>query len=71
MKPTKIVIDLSKPQGEQESVVELTDDEIAQQEALILEAAQLEKEQADREAEKQALIESLGLTDDQVALLGL
>jgi hypothetical protein len=71
LKPTKIVIDLSKPQGEQESVVELTDDEIAQQEALILEAAQLEKEQADREAEKQALIESLGLTDDQVALLGL
>jgi hypothetical protein len=49
--PVKIIVDLSKPEGERESIVPLTAEEIAQREADALKAAQ---EQADREAAEQA-----------------
>ena len=74
--PVKIVIDLSKPEGEREQIIPLTAEEIAQREA---DAAQFAKEQADleaAEAQKQANRESakaklaaLGLSDEEVAAL--
>ena len=50
--PVKVVVDLSKPKGERESIIPLTEEEIAQREA---DAAQAAIEQAQREAEEQAL----------------
>jgi hypothetical protein len=50
--PVKIIVDLSKPEGERESIVPLTAEEIAQREA---DAAQYAQEQADREAAAEAL----------------
>ena len=76
--PVKVIVDLSKPKGERESIVELTAEEIAEREAMATEAeAQRlaeEQAQADKEANRLAGIEtlkSLGLTDEQItALLG-
>ncbi len=74
--PVKIIVDLSKPEGEREQIIPLTAEEIAQREA---DAAQFAKEQATRdaiEAEKLANKESakaklatLGLTDEEIAAL--
>lgn len=74
--PVKIIVDLSKPEGERESIVPLTAEEIAQREA---DAAQFAQEQAEREAaeaQRQANKESakaklaaLGLSDEEVAAL--
>ncbi len=50
--PVKIVIDLSKPEGEREQIIPLTADEIAEREAMAIQVAQ---EQAEREAAAQAL----------------
>ena len=50
--PVKVIVDLSKPKGERESIIPLTAEEIAQREA---DAAQAAQEQAEREAEEQAL----------------
>ena len=50
--PVKIIVDLSKPEGERESIVPLTAEEIAQREADGAKAAQ---EQAEREAAAEAL----------------
>lgn len=52
--PVKVVVDLSKPKGERESIIPLTAEEIAEREAMAAQAAQ---EQAEREAEQQALAE--------------
>ena len=52
--PVKVVIDLSKPEGERESIVPLTSEEIAQREA---DVAQFAQEQAEREAAEQAKAE--------------
>ena len=52
--PVKIIVDLSKPEGERESIVPLTAEEIAQREA---DAAQYAQEQAEREAAEQARAE--------------
>jgi len=76
--PTKIIVDLSKPKGERETVVELTAEEIAQLEAdrAEAEAQRLAEEQAqaELEANKQSAkdkLASLGLTEAEViALLG-
>jgi len=76
--PTKIVVDLSKPKGQRESVIELTDAEVAEREAQAAEAEaqRLAEEQAEaeRQANKEAgiaTLKSLGLTDAQIeALLG-
>lgn len=50
--PVKIVIDLSKPEGERESIIPLTEAEIQQREADAQAAAE---EQATRQAEADAL----------------
>jgi len=76
--PTKIVVDLSKPKGQRESIIELTDAEVAEREAQAAEAEaqRLAEEQAEaeRQANKEAgiaTLKSLGLTDAQIeALLG-
>ena len=76
--PTKIVVDLSKPKGQRESIIELTDAEVAEREAQAVqaEAQRLAEEQAEaeRQANKEAgiaTLKSLGLTDAQIeALLG-
>ncbi len=75
-RPTKVIIDLSKPKGERESVIELTDEEIAEMEAS---RAQAEAERAEREAieaQKQAdaqagrdALVALGLTEAQITAL--
>jgi hypothetical protein len=76
--PVKVVIDLSKPKGQRESIIPLTEDEIAQRELDALQAAQ---EQAEREAEEQAKADAkasgiaklmaLGLSEEEaLALVG-
>jgi hypothetical protein len=74
--PVKIVIDLSKPEGERESIVPLTAEEITEREALAIQAAQEQAEREAAEAERQANKESakaklaaLGLSDEEVAAL--
>ena len=74
--PVKIVIDLSKPEGEREQIIPLTADEIAEREALALQAAQEQAEREAAEAQRQANKESakaklaaLGLSDEEVAAL--
>ena len=76
MKPTKVIVDLSKPKGERETIVELTKEEIAEREARAAEAeAQAlaeEQAEAEKQANKEAGIEtlkSLGLTDAQIEAL--
>lgn len=74
--PVKIIVDLSKPEGERELIIPLTPEEIAEHEA---KAAQFAQEQAEREAaeaERQANKESakaklaaLGLSDEEIAAL--
>ena len=78
MKPTKVIVDLSKPKGERETIVELTKAEIAEREARAVEAElegiAEEEAEAKKQADKEqgiATLKSLGLTDDQItALLG-
>jgi len=76
--PVKIVVDLSKPKGARESIIPLTDDEIADRDAqaVLAEAERVEQEAieaqkaADAQAGRDALV-ALGLTDAQInALLG-
>lgn len=50
--PQKLVVDLSKPKGERESLVPLTAEEIAERDAMAAQAAQ---DEADRQAEADAL----------------
>ena len=74
--PVKVIIDLSKHEGERKSIVPLTAEEIAQRE---LDAQRAAEERAAREAEAQAKADAkasavaklaaLGLSDDEVAAL--
>ena len=74
--PVKVIVDLSLPEGERESIVPLTEAEIQQRE---LDAQKAAEEQAAREAEAQAKADAkasakaklaaLGLSDDEVAAL--
>ena len=74
--PVKIVVDLSKPKGERESIIPLTDDEIAERDAqaVIAESERVEREAieaqkaADAQAGRDALV-ALGLTEAQIAAL--
>jgi len=50
--PVKIIVDLSKPKGERESIIPLTQAEIDERDAQALIAAE---EQSQRETEEQAL----------------
>tara|TARA_R110000824_G_scaffold260067_5_gene448722 strand:+ start:1217 stop:1462 length:246 start_codon:yes stop_codon:yes gene_type:complete len=74
--PMKIIVDLSKPKGERESIIPLTDDEIAERDAqaVIAEAERVEQEAiaeqkvADAQAGRDALV-ALGLTEAQITAL--
>ena len=74
--PVKIVIDLSKPEGEREQIIPLTAEEIAERQQMALQA---QAEQEAREAEEstrlankesaKAKLSALGLSDAEVAAL--
>ena len=66
--PMKIVVDLSKPKGERESIIPLTDEEIAERDAMAVIAEAERVEQEALEAEKAAAKES---ANDKLAALGL
>ena len=74
--PVKVIVDLSKPKGQRESIVPLTDEEIAERDAqaVIAEAERVEQEAiaeqkaADAQAGRDALV-ALGLTEAQIAAL--
>lgn len=75
---TRLVVDLSKPEGHPERVqsIPLTSEELAEREAMRIQA---EADQAQREAEAQAKLEAkasanakleaLGLTADEIAAI--
>ena len=77
-RPQKVIVDLSKPKGQRETIVELTDEEIAEREQRAAEAEAERIAQEEAEAQKQAdkeagiaTLKGLGLTDAQIeALLG-
>ena len=52
--PVKIVVDLSKPKGERETIIPLTKAEIAERDAM---AVQAEAERVEQEAIAQALVD--------------
>lgn len=66
--PVKVIIDLSKPEGERESIVPLTAEEIAQREADALAYAEA---QAAREAEAQAKADAKASAVAKLIALGL
>lgn len=77
--PVKLVVDLSKPEGEREQIIPLTAEEIAEREAM---AAQHEQERLAQEAEAQRiadlkasartkLISGQPLTEEEAALIVL
>tara|TARA_R110001606_G_C14926906_1_gene597386 strand:- start:17 stop:262 length:246 start_codon:yes stop_codon:yes gene_type:complete len=77
-KLTKLIVDLSKPAGERETVIELTDEEIAEHELNLARATAenlaekkaLDQKKADAQAGRDALV-ALGLTEAQInALIG-
>jgi hypothetical protein len=76
--PVKIVVDLSKPKGQRESIIPLTDEEIAERDAQAVQAkkdqAAEDKAAAGIEAKKlsgRTKLLDLGLTEAEVtALLG-
>jgi len=74
--PMKIVVDLSLPKGERESIIPLTDEEIAERELMSQQAeaeqAARDQEAADLAAAKQAAQEklaALGLTEAEIAAI--
>lgn len=76
--PMKLVVDLSKPEGERETLVPLTAEEIADLEAKQIQEAEREAARQAEAEEKQRLLDSakaklskLGLSAEEVtALLG-
>ena len=74
--PVKVIVDLSKPKGQRESIVPLTAEEIAERDAMAVqaEAERVEQEAieaqkaADAQAGRDALM-ALGLTEAQIAAL--
>lgn len=66
--PVKVVVDLSLPKGQRESIIPLTEAEIQQREA---DAAQAAIEQAKREAEEQAKADAKASALAKLAALGL
>ena len=74
--PTKVIIDLSKPEGQRETIVPLTPEELEQREIdrLAWEAQEAERkaaEEAKAEAEASAVskLTALGLTAEEIAAL--
>lgn len=66
--PVKVVIDLSKPEGERELIIPLTEAEIQQRE---LDAQKAAEEQAAREAEAQAKADAKASAVAKLIALGL
>ena len=66
--PMKLIVDLSKPEGEREQYIPLTAEEIAQREA---DALAYEQQQAAYEAEAQAKAEAKESAKAKLAALGL
>lgn len=66
--PMKLIVDLSKPKGERESIVPLTAEEIAQRE---VDAANAAIEQAEREAVQQAQEAAKASAEAKLIALGL
>ena len=74
--PVKIVVDLSKPKGERESIIPLTDEEIAERDAQAAQAELDRQAEEAAQAEQQALKDSanakllaLGLSPEEVAAI--
>jgi hypothetical protein len=75
-RPIKLVVNLSKPKGERESYIPLTDEEIAERDAqaVLAEAERVEQEAIEaqtathRQAGREALV-ALGLTEAQITAL--
>ena len=66
--PVKVIVDLSLPEGQRESIVPLTAEEIAQRE---LDAQKAAEEQAAREAEAQAKADAKASAVAKLIALGL
>lgn len=66
--PVKVVVDLSKPKGERESIIPLTEEEIAERDLMAQEAA---AEQEAREAEEAARLAAKQAAQEKLAALGL
>lgn len=66
--PVKVIVDLSKPKGQRESIVPLTEAEIAQRE---VDAANAAIEQAERDAVQQAQEAAKASAEAKLAALGL
>lgn len=66
--PVKVVVDLSLPEGQRESIIPLTPEEIAQRE---LDAQKAAEEQAAREAEAQAKADAKASAIAKLIALGL
>ena len=66
--PVKVIVDLSLPEGQRESIIPLTAEEIAQRE---LDAQKAAEEQAAREAEAQAKAEAKASALAKLVALGL
>tara|TARA_R110000796_G_scaffold171632_1_gene288680 strand:- start:89 stop:334 length:246 start_codon:yes stop_codon:yes gene_type:complete len=74
--PVKVVVDLSKPKGERESIIPLTNEEIAERDAQAVIAEQERADQQaiadqmalDAQAGRDALV-ALGLTEAQITAL--
>lgn len=64
----KLVVDLSKPEGQREQYLPLTEEEIAQHEIEVTKAAE---EQALREADELAKAEAKASAESKLAALGL
>jgi len=74
--PVKVIVDLSKPKGQRESIVPLTDDEIQEREAQAVQAELDRQAEEAAQAEQQALKDSanskllaLGLSPEEVAAI--
>lgn len=76
--PVKVVVDLSKPKGQRESIIELTSAELTEREQMRIEseASQAAQDKAQKETAKKKLsgrnkLLDLGLTEAEVtALIG-
>ena len=74
--PMKIIVDLSKPKGQRESIIPLTDEEIAERDAQAAQAELDRQAQEAAQAEQQALKDSanskllaLGLSPEEIAAI--
>ena len=74
--PVKIVVDLSQPKGQRESIIPLTTEEIEQRaldsqaaEVQLLEQAKLDQAVADAKASGIQKLSALGLSDAEIAAI--